>query len=107
MTQPTQPSAGVLPGVGFALAAGLLWGLVFVTPLLLPGYPAALLSVARYLAFGLIALPLAMLDWRELARLTRADWLEALRLALVAFLGCTLTACMAPGAPPRATPHKP
>jgi drug/metabolite transporter (DMT)-like permease len=82
-TQPTQPSAGVLPGVGFALAAGLLWGLVFVTPLLLPGYPAALLSVARYLAFGLIALPLAMLDWRELARLTRADWLEALRLALV------------------------
>ena len=72
-----------MAGVGFALAAGLLWGLVFVTPLLLPDYPAALLSVARYLAFGLIALPLALLDRRELARLTRADWLEALRLALV------------------------
>ena len=72
-----------MTGVAFALAAGLLWGLVFVTPLLLPEYPAALLSVARYLAFGLIALPLAALDRRELARLTRADWLEALRLALV------------------------
>lgn len=72
-----------MTGVAFALAAGLLWGIVFVTPLLLPDYPAALLSVARYLAFGLIALPLALLDRRELARLTRADWLEALRLALV------------------------
>ena len=72
-----------MKGVGFALAAGILWGLVFVVPLLLPDYPATLLSVARYLAFGLIALPLAVLDWRELARLTRADWHEALRLALV------------------------
>ena len=72
-----------MKGVGFALAAGILWGLVFVVPLLLPDYPATLLSVARYLAFGLIALPLAVLDRRELARLTRADWLEALRLALV------------------------
>ena len=49
-------------GVGFALAAGLLWGGVFVGPLLLPDYPAALQSVGRYLAFGLIALPLAWLD---------------------------------------------
>jgi hypothetical protein len=41
-------------GTFFALAAGLMWGLVFVAPLLLPQYPAALLSFARYLAFGLI-----------------------------------------------------
>ena len=46
-------------GVLYALAAGLMWGLVFVAPLLLPEYPPALLSVGRYLAFGLIALPLA------------------------------------------------
>jgi drug/metabolite transporter (DMT)-like permease len=39
-----------------------MWGLVFVGPLLLPDYPAALLSFGRYLAFGLIALPLAWLD---------------------------------------------
>jgi len=42
-------------GVLFALTAGLMWGLVFVVPLLLPDYPAMLLSVGRYLAFGLIA----------------------------------------------------
>ncbi len=70
-------------GISFALAAGLVWGLVFVAPLLLPQYPAALLSVGRYLAFGLIALPLALADRTRLAQLTRADWLEALKLSLV------------------------
>ena len=70
-------------GISFALAAGLVWGLVFVAPLLLPQYPAALLSVGRYLAFGLIALPLALADRTRLAQFTRADWLEALKLSLV------------------------
>jgi drug/metabolite transporter (DMT)-like permease len=70
-------------GVSFALAAGLLWGLVFVTPLMLADYPGVLLSFGRYLAFGLIALPLAWLDRGRLALLTRADWVEALKLALV------------------------
>jgi drug/metabolite transporter (DMT)-like permease len=70
-------------GTAFALAAGLLWGLVFVAPTLLPQYAPALLSCARYLAFGLIALPLALADRAALARLTRADWREALKLSLV------------------------
>jgi len=75
--------AALVSGTLFALAAGLMWGLVFVAPLLLPAYPAALLSVGRYLAFGLIALPLAWLDRARIAELTRADWREAARLALV------------------------
>jgi len=70
-------------GVGFALAAGLLWGGVFVGPLLLPEYPAALQSVGRYLAFGLVALPLAWFDRAELSRLRRADWIEALKLSAI------------------------
>ena len=70
-------------GTLFALAAGLMWGLVFVAPLLLPDYPAALLSFARYLAFGLIALPIAWFDRARLMQLTRADWLEALKLSAV------------------------
>jgi len=60
-----------------------MWGLVFVGPLLLPEYPAAIQSFGRYLAFGLIALPLAWLDRAALRQLTRADWIEALKLALV------------------------
>lgn len=70
-------------GLFFALAAGLLWGLVFVAPLLLPDYPAALLVLGRYLAFGLIALPLALLDRRTLRELRPADWLEACKLSAI------------------------
>jgi drug/metabolite transporter (DMT)-like permease len=70
-------------GLLYALTAGLMWGLVFVGPLLLPEYPATLQSFGRYLAFGLIALPLGWLDRRRLGELTRADWLEALKLAAV------------------------
>jgi drug/metabolite transporter (DMT)-like permease len=70
-------------GFFFALAAGLMWGLVFVAPLLLPDYPAALLAVGRYLAFGLIALPLALIDRRALRELARADWWEACKLSAI------------------------
>lgn len=73
----------LLTGTLFALAAGLVWGLVFVAPLLLPAYPAVLLSCARYLAFGLIALPLAWFDRARIAELTRADWREAFKLSAI------------------------
>lgn len=70
-------------GTLFALAAGLMWGLVFVAPLMLADYSAALLSVGRYLAFGLIALPLAWLDRKNLSRFERGDWIEALKLSAI------------------------
>ena len=70
-------------GLLFALAAGLMWGLVFIAPLLLPQYPAALLSFSRYLAFGLVALPLAGFDRARLAQLSRGDWIEAAKLSAV------------------------
>jgi len=73
----------MLAGVLFALAAGLMWGLIFVGPLLVPDYPGALQSAGRYVAFGLIALPLAWYDRRRLRRLLPADWREALKLSLV------------------------
>jgi len=73
----------MLIGLLCALGAGLMWGLVFVAPAMLPDYPGVLLSFARYLAFGLIALVPAWLDRREIARLTRADWKMAFRLSLV------------------------
>ena len=70
-------------GVTFALMAGLVWGLVFVAPLLLPQYSAALLTCGRYLAFGLIALPLGWLDRARLRQFSRGDWLEALKLSAI------------------------
>jgi drug/metabolite transporter (DMT)-like permease len=77
------PPNALATGTLFALAAGLTWGLVFVAPTLLAEYPAALLSVSRYLAFGVIALPLAWLDRRRIGELSRADWIEALKLAAI------------------------
>lgn len=75
-------SATLTRGVGWALAAGLMWGFVFIAPAILHDYPPAILSVSRYLAFGLIALPLALASRRAIAALERADWIEAAKLSL-------------------------
>ena len=76
-------SAVLARGVGYALAAGLMWGLVFVAPALLPDYPPPALAFGRYLAFGLVAALLAWPDRARLAVLRRQDWVEALKLSLV------------------------
>lgn len=73
----------MLTGLSAALGAGLLWGLVFLTPLVLHDYPGFMLAVGRYLAFGTLALGLAWIDRRALAELERADWVEAAKLALI------------------------
>ena len=92
----------LVTGTLYALAAGLMWGLVFVAPVLLAEYPAALLAVGRYLAFGVIALPLGWLDRARLAELSRADWIEALKLAAVGnllYYLCLAAAIQHAGAP--------
>ncbi|MTD29015.1 DMT family transporter [Erwinia sorbitola] len=92
----------MLTGILFALSAGLMWGLIFVGPLLVPDYPGTLQSMGRYLAFGLIALPLAWQDRHRLLALTRRDWQEALRLTLVGnllYYACLATAIQRTGAP--------
>ena len=75
---------------------------MFIAPVLLPEYPPALLTVGRYLAFGLIAVPLALADRAEIRRLARADWIEATWLSLVGnlvyygFLAAAIQAADAP-----------
>jgi len=76
-------AADLIRGVAYALAAGLMWGLVFVAPALLPDYPPAALAFGRYIAFGAVALLLAWPDRSRLAALRRADWVEAFKLSLV------------------------
>jgi len=89
-------------GISCALLAGLMWGLVFVSPLLLAEYPPVLQSVARYLAFGLISLPLGWADREGLRQLTRTDWWDALKLAAVGnliYYTCLASALQRAGAP--------
>src|SRR5450830_1003788 len=70
-------------GILCALCAGLMWGLVFVTPLLLADYPGVVLSLGRYVAFGLIALVPALFDRKRISLLSRQDWKVAFKLSLV------------------------
>ncbi|HJV83292.1 DMT family transporter [Noviherbaspirillum sp.] len=70
-------------GLLCALGAGLVWGLVFVVPLMLGDYPGLVLSFGRYIGFGLIALVPAFFDRRRIAALSKADWVAALKLSLV------------------------
>ena len=83
MNRSKQPPLALASGVVSALGAGLCWGLVFVAPVMLPDAHPVALSLGRYLAFGLIALALAWPARAALKALSRSDWHEALRLALV------------------------
>lgn len=73
----------MLIGIMYAVLADCIWGFIFVGPAMLPEYPAELLSVGRYLAFGLITLPLAWNNRGRLKGLQRADWIKATELVLV------------------------
>lgn len=73
----------MLIGLLCALGAGLMWGLVFVAPLMLGDYPGLVLSFGRYIGFGLIALVPAFFDRRRIAALSKADWIAAIKLSLV------------------------
>jgi drug/metabolite transporter (DMT)-like permease len=73
----------MLIGLLCALGAGLMWGLVFVAPLLLNDYPGIALSFGRYIAFGLIALVPALWDRQRIAALRRYDWIVAAKLSFV------------------------
>jgi drug/metabolite transporter (DMT)-like permease len=70
-------------GIGSGLLAGALWGLVFIAPGLTADFTAVQISAARYLAYGIIAVPLLAPGWRTLSRkLTPADWLALSWLGL-------------------------
>ena len=73
----------MLMGIGAGLLAGALWGLVFIAPRLTQDFAAPQIAVARYLAYGVLALPLLLPTWRSLQRqLSRADWLALAWLGL-------------------------
>ena len=92
----------MISGVLYALLAGLMWGLIFVGPLIVPEYPAVLQSMGRYLALGLIALPLAWLERVRLRQLSAKDWLTALALTMMGnliYYVCLASAIQRTGAP--------
>lgn len=72
-------------GVMCGIAAGALWGLVFVTPRVAEAFGPLQLAAGRYLAYGLFALPLIWPHWRRLASgLGKREWIA---LGWLSFLG--------------------
>jgi drug/metabolite transporter (DMT)-like permease len=80
--RPAGLSRATLIGLGCGVAAGALWGLVFLAPELARGFSPLQLAAGRFLAYGLIALAL-VLPRRDVlrAQLRRADWWALCRLA--------------------------
>lgn len=79
----TNKKEHMLSGIFFALLAGLMWGLIFISPLLLPGYPAILQSMGRYLFFGIVTFAFVWPHRRQLKALSARDWKEAFILTMV------------------------
>lgn len=94
---PTAPATAIEPhsaasrqfvGVAYGAGTGALWGLVFLAPELVGDFSPLLLTIGRYVCFGLIAAAIIAPRWRPLlANLTRRQWL---RLGWLALTGNTL-----------------
>lgn len=70
-------------GVFYGSLAGAAWGLVFLSPALLPDFSPLLLSCGRFLMYGVIALLIGLPMVRSLLRkLSLADLLSLTRLSL-------------------------
>ena len=77
-----------LLGVGCGLAAGALWGLVFLAPELASEFTPLQLAAGRYLAYGALAAALLAPRWRTVsAAIGRREWIG---LSWLSVLGNTL-----------------
>lgn len=70
-------------GFLYGLAATMIWGSVYVIPLLLPECSPLLVALSRYTVFGLFSLFVVWHYRTEVARLTRRDWTLAVALGIV------------------------
>ena len=83
MSRPPRFTAGLLAGTG----AGLVWGLAFLVPVLLPGWSAVAVTAGRYLAYGMLSLVLLAYEGRAARRLVREHWRAALAFAVTGNAG--------------------
>lgn len=72
-------------GVASGMAAGALWGLVFLAPKIAPEASPMMLTAGRYLAYGLIAALLIAPRWRRVT--TALDWKAWRALAWLSLAG--------------------
>jgi drug/metabolite transporter (DMT)-like permease len=76
----------MLTGIAAGLAAGALWGMVFLAPLLVPNLSAIDLSAGRFLVYGSVAGLAMLLTWRSH---TWPTWRQAATVLAFSLLGAT------------------
>lgn len=89
-------------GLLFGLSACILWGCIYLVPLFLRTYDPVIIATARFIAFGLVTVPLAWGWRRELAGYDRGDWLTAAKLGVVGncvYYWCLTNCIQMAGAP--------
>ncbi len=84
----------MLTGIFAGLAAGALWGLVFIAPRMTPGLSSVDLTVGRFLSYGALSFVL-MLVVRQSARPSLKQAVEALGLSVLGFSGYYLLLVLA------------
>ena len=83
---PHRHDSGLI-GVAAGNAAGLIRGLAFLVPVLLPGWSAIAVTTGRYLAYGLLSALLFTMGGRTLRGLARQHWRPALAFAIAGNAG--------------------
>jgi drug/metabolite transporter (DMT)-like permease len=76
----------MLTGILAGLAAGALWGLVFIAPRMVSVISAVDFTAGRFVSYGALSV-LLMLLWRKTALPTRAQALAALGMSVLGFTG--------------------
>lgn len=84
-----------MTGILAGLAAGALWGLVFVAPRMAPGFSAVDLTAGRFVAYGVVAAVVMMLGLRTRRLPTAAQALAAAALSVLGFTGYYLLLVLA------------
>src|SRR5712664_4189438 len=74
-------------GIGAGVAAGLVWGLAFLIPVLLGGWNPVIVTLGRYLAYGLLSAVLFAVGGRRVRQVARQHWRIALAFAVAGNAG--------------------
>ena len=85
----------MLTGIVAGLAAGALWGLVFVAPRMTPGLSSVDLAAGRFVSYGAVAALVMLLTWRSHKLPTVRQAMAALGMSLLGFTGYYLLLVLA------------
>ncbi len=77
----------MLTGILAGLAAGALWGLVFVAPRMVGGFAGIDLTAGRFVVYGLVSVGVLAVSWRRARKPTMAQAWGALWLSVLGFTG--------------------